>query len=221
MPESSTNPISLVPEEYSNDWNHVQLATRYIVLRDEYLAVRTLLDGAIYARPFERERTIHNLQNMRLSLENEMQQLRTQNLQLHRACQKNRNINRELRQQYVETQETLNIVLQAQFQGDQETRAQHAKIERLQEENESLRWHMEMLVKARDEDEGSPPGLVNKGGNLQSGMDERGKTAEIPNVRVDEVKAEQEKMTKAEISGEQSCWDDNDDDDYNDDHLDV
>ncbi|EMD70204.1 hypothetical protein COCSADRAFT_156323 [Bipolaris sorokiniana ND90Pr] len=221
MPESATNLTSFAPEEYSDGWTYEQIAARYISLCAEYLAVHTLFDGVIAARPFERESTIHNLQNARLRLENERQHLHTQIRQLERANQTNRNTNRDLRQQYTEMQETLNIVLQAQFQGDQEAREQHAKIERLEEENKSLQWQIQMLVKARDEDVGSPTGLWNKGEELQSGVNEMGKTVENPDGWVDEVVAEQEKMTKAKISEEQSCWDDNEDDDYNDDHFDI
>ncbi|EUC31266.1 hypothetical protein COCCADRAFT_27995 [Bipolaris zeicola 26-R-13] len=221
MSESLPNLTSFTPEEYTNDWTYIQLAARYIGLRAEYLALRTLVDGAIAAHPFERERTIHNLQNARLRLENEKEQLRAQKRQLERANLTNRNINCDLLRRYSETQETLNIVLQAQSQGDREARAQHAKIERLQEENENLRWQIEMLVKARDEDAGSPAGLWNKGDKSQSEVGEMGKTAENLDGWVDKVITEQEKLRKAEISEEPSCWDDNDDDDYNDDHFDI
>lgn len=121
----------------------------------------------------------------------------------------------------METQETLNMVLQAQFQVDQEAREQHAKIERLEEENKSLHWQVQMLVKSRDENEESLAGSRNKGGKLRPGVDEMGKKAQNTGDRVDEVTAEQEKMTKAKLSGQQSYWDDNHDDDYNDDHFDI
>lgn len=147
-----TNDPYFTPDQYRVGWSHDVLAARYVDLYVQYCALRTQIEHASNARPLERERIIHNLQNARLRLEHENQRLQRQHQELGVALQTNRSVNEELQRRCVDTEETMRAVLEARSQNSaDELRECKVMVAKLREENERLRGLIRGWDKLRDE----------------------------------------------------------------------
>lgn len=174
MSKRPASDVPFTPEQYDSHWSHDELAARYLNLCTEYGNLYTQINRAGHARPFERERTIHNLLNARLRLESENQRLHRLNQDLQHANQTNCNIDEEVQKRLADTEASLRAVLEAQpEQHAGELREYQERVATLEKENDDLRKQLQNWHQSRKEFANDSP--------------ERGKTEESLEIELDDM----------------------------------
>jgi chromosome segregation ATPase len=173
MSEQPTNNNLFVPASYNSGWSHDELATRYVDLHTKCLSTQ----------PFERERTIHNLHNAKLRLEQDNQRRNAERKALYEVLQRYRHMNRDLRQQLRDTQYTLRSARES----DDRHYEYGDKIEELEEENGDLRIHIQISAESRGESAHDMSGLWNKKKELRMELGEVEKRVEAMDIQDDEA----------------------------------
>jgi chromosome segregation ATPase len=177
MSEQPTNNTPFVPEPYNSGWSHDELATRYVDLRTKCLSTQ----------PFERERTIHNLHNAKLRLEQENKRLHAERKGHFQVLQVYRHIKRDLQKQLRDTQHTLRSARASDVRHYEMVREYGDRIEELEEENGDLRTHIQKLSESRDESAHDTSGLSNKEKGLRLELGEVEKRVEAMDIQDDEA----------------------------------